>query len=121
VTGTELQEWLDRYGLAWSERDPEAVAGLFSPEARYHETPFAPPSVGREEILRYWQQVPRSQREISFRAAPLGIVNGTCIVRWQAEFTRVASGERVELDGVFLLEFDERGLCVELREWWHRR
>jgi hypothetical protein len=24
------------------------------------------------------------------------------------------------LDGIFLLDFDETGLCRELREWWHR-
>jgi hypothetical protein len=26
----------------------------------------------------------------------------------------------VRLDGVFVLEFSEDGLCRSLREWWHR-
>jgi hypothetical protein len=24
------------------------------------------------------------------------------------------------LDGIFLLEFNDEGLCRDLREWWHR-
>jgi hypothetical protein len=29
-------------------------------------------------------------------------------------------GKRLLLDGVFLVEFDEAGLCSRFREWWHR-
>jgi SnoaL-like domain len=107
MTSAEFANWLERYGQAWIKRDPEAAVQLFAPDARYYETPFDVPLVGRADIWQYWQHVPQSQESISFQATPLAIVNGAC--------------RRVKLDGVFLLQFDSQGLCVELREWWHRR
>jgi hypothetical protein len=121
MTSAEFATWLERYGQAWIKRDPEAAVQLFAPDARYHETPFDAPLVGRTDIWQYWQHVAESQESVSFQATPLAIVKGACIARWQAKFTRVPSARRVELDGVFVLEFDSQGLCVELREWWHRR
>jgi hypothetical protein len=32
----------------------------------------------------------------------------------------LATGTRVNLDGVFMLEFSDAGTCSTLREWWHR-
>jgi len=40
-------------------------------------------------------------------------------VRWWSAYTRIRDGQRVRLDGVFLLEFDGDGRCTRLREWWH--
>lgn len=121
MTSPEFASWLERYGQAWIKRDPEAAVQLFGADARYYETPFDAPFVGRTDIWKYWQHVPESQESISFQATPLAIVNGTCIAHWQAKFTRVPGGRRVELDGIFVLEFNSHGLCVKLREWWHRR
>jgi hypothetical protein len=121
MKSAEFANWLERYGQAWIKRDPKAAVELFAPDARYYETPFDAPLVGLAGIWQYWQQVPQSQESISFQATPLAIANGSYIARWQAKFTRIPSGRRVELDGVFVLEFDSQGLCVELREWWHRR
>jgi hypothetical protein len=44
-----------------------------------------------------------------------------CGRNWRAAFTRIETDKRVELDGIFVLGFDETGLCTELREWWHLR
>ena len=114
-----VDAWLRRYGAAWTERDPDEAAALFAPGAEYWETPFDPPFVGREAIREYWSNVPRSQVDITFESTTLAVVGAAAIAHWRAAFTRVATGRRVELDGVFVLRFDEAGLCAELREWWH--
>jgi len=121
MTTADLELWLERYGRAWVDRDPDAALGLFSADARYHETPFDPPVEGHAGIRRYWQRVPETQEDIHFEASALAVADGKCIARWQAAFTRIATGARIELDGVFVLTFDDRGVCTELREWWHRR
>ncbi len=121
MTTGELEHWLGRYGSAWVERDPAAAAALFAKDARYFETPFDPPFTGRQAIREYWEDVPRSQTNITFDSRPLAITGSTAIAAWKATFTRVPSGARVELDGVFVLSFDGGGTCTELREWWHRR
>jgi hypothetical protein len=121
MNASNLDQWLERYGRAWADRNPLAAKGLFSPGAEYHETPFDPPFIGREAIGEYWADVPRSQADITFQSRVLAVFDRTGIAHWHAAFTRVPSGRRVELDGVFVLTFDEGGSCTELREWWHRR
>jgi ketosteroid isomerase-like protein len=111
--------WLDRYGAAWRERDPDAAVALFTDEATYAETPFAEAMRGRDAIRDYWSAVPRLQREIEFAYEPLAAGADLAVALWQATYVRIADGERVRLDGVFVLRFAPDGRCRELREWWH--
>lgn len=53
LTRTQFQQWLDSYGRASAENNPQASADLFAPDARYYETPFADPMVGRDAIFQY--------------------------------------------------------------------
>lgn len=39
----------------------------------------------------------------------------------KSKFTVIQSGERLALDCLFLIEFDENGKCSVFREWWHLR
>jgi hypothetical protein len=121
ITEADLDEWVNRYGAAWTQRDPAAAEVLFSPTATYYETPFDQPLTGRAAIREYWSHVPKSQRDITFSSSRLAIAGVVAIAHWRAAFTRIETGKRVELDGIFLLRFDETGLCTELREWWHLR
>ena len=51
-------------------------------------------------------------------AAPKGSENSTM---GSATFTTISEGTKVELNGVFVLEFDTSKRCALLREWWHAR
>jgi nuclear transport factor 2 (NTF2) superfamily protein len=113
-----LQRWLDGYGAAWEERDPDAAARLFTMNASYRETPYAEPFRGRNGIRDYWASVTAGQREVDFDAEILAIDGNVGVAHWSATFTDAAGAAPVELDGVFVLEFDSQGLCSELREWW---
>lgn len=99
---------------------PDIAIQLFSDDCRYFETPFSEPQIGREGVARYWQAVPESQSDITFRYQVLAVQAQTVIAHWSASFTRIPSHTRVNLDGVFVLEFTDAGLCSTLREWWHR-
>lgn len=114
-----LERWLQAYGRAWETRDPSAAAELFADRVRYYETPFAEPAIGRQGVLEYWASATRGQRDVSFSFEIVTLDAGTGVVRWSAELTRATSGSHRKLDGVFLLSFDDQGLCTELREWWH--
>ena len=117
MTPQGLEAWLEAYGRAWETRDPDAVVELFSPGATYRETPFDEEMRGREAIRRYWQQIPDHQRDVEF-GYEVELVE-PAVVRWWSAYTRIRDGQRVRLDGVFLLEFDGDGRCIRLREWWH--
>ena len=120
MTRATADRWLKKYGQAWQEGDPRLAARLFTETCRYFETPFSEPAVGRGGVSKYWQAVPDGQTDITFRFRVLAVQSQTVIAHWNASFTRVSSGAHVKLDGMFVLEFDDSGLCSSLREWWHR-
>jgi hypothetical protein len=116
-----LEAWLARYGQAWESRDAELAAALFSDEASYQETPYDAPMAGRGAIDDYWRRVTADQRDVGFRARPIAVSGRTGIAEWGATFRTASTGATIELNGVFVLDFDAAGLCTSLREWWHVR
>lgn len=117
-----FRSWLDRYGEAWVNGDPEAVVGLFSEDALYFEEPFEPPMKGRETIRKYWQEgAQESQTDIDFKAEIISLGENVGYAHWQATFTRVPANRHVGLDGILKAVFDDEGQCVEFREWWRRK
>jgi ketosteroid isomerase-like protein len=116
-----LTSWLASYGQAWESRDAQVAYRLFSDDALYYTTPYAEPHRGQDGIRDYWASVTADQREIRFESETVGVVGRTGIAKWGAKFKLASSGASVELNGVFLLEFDDAGRCTTLREWWHAR
>jgi len=121
LTPAALEAWLARYKDAWEQRDPERAAALFTENAPYHEMPFDPPKAGRSGIHDYWATVTADQRDVDFTSSVVAVNGQTGVARWSAKLKSASAGVRVELDGVFVLTFDDSGLCSELREWWHVR
>jgi hypothetical protein len=120
LTRDTAETWLKKYGQTWEGADPRRAAELFSEDCRYYETPFSEPAVGRDAVRSYWQAVPEGQTDVRFSFRILAVQSPAVIAHWSASFTRVSTRARVRLDGVFLLEFADSGLCSSLREWWHR-
>ena len=121
LTVAALEDWLARYEEAWEQRDPARAAALFTENAPYYEKPFDAPKAGRNGIRDYWAAVTADQRDVDFTSSVVAVNGRTGIARWNAKLKSASSGVRVELDGVFVLTFDDGGLCSELREWWHVR
>ncbi len=119
----DFHRWLDAYGKAWETGDPVAVIELFTPDARYHWTPFEEPKRGREEIAVAWRNATSRQEDIHFSHEIVTVAGRDGIARWWCELVRTPTGRRVKLDGIFLLTFrvGQAGgiLCERLREWWH--
>lgn len=120
LTAVSFAAWLAAYGRASAEDDPDASAALFSLDARYLESPFAEPIVGRDAIRGYWEAGARSLADKRSSYEVLAVNGDVGIARWRSWFTVVASGERVALDCLFVARFGDDGTCVEFREWWHK-
>ena len=115
-----FNNWLDAYRWAWETRDPEAAADLFTPDATYQETPFEEPLTGRDGIRDYWSDATRDREGVEFSYEILATTETGGIAHWHSEFTSPTSGSAAELDGIFLVELEADGKCIEFREWWHR-
>jgi uncharacterized protein (TIGR02246 family) len=121
LTNAKLGAWLEKYGEAWETRDPEKAAAIFTENATYHEMPFDEPKMGRKGIREYWAGVTADQRDVQFDSQALAVEGNRGVAHWSAKFRSQSTGATLELDGVFVLEFDASGLCTSLREWWHLR
>jgi hypothetical protein len=116
-----FKSWLDAYGQAWENRNPEAAAALFNESGTYQVTPFLEPMRGRKAIFEYWSEVARTEKDIKFVYEILVVKDELNIARWSASFVRVPPGLQTKLDGIFLISLDDEGRCKSLREWWHKQ
>lgn len=116
-----LNGWLEAYGRAWTQRDPQAAAALYTENATYQVTPFSEPLQGRSAILDYWKHVAETQRDIEFTYENLAITQDAGIARWRASFQIVPQNIATQLDGIFWIALDSSGRCISLREWWHKQ
>jgi len=121
LTPAALESWLARYGAAWEARDAKLVGPLFSNDAPYQDMPFDEPKKGRAGIEEYWRTVTADQRDVQFESKVIAVNGNTGVAHWSAKFRVASTGGMIELDGVFVLEFDDKGQCTSLREWWHVR
>lgn len=111
--------WLEAYGRASRENDSRASAELFAQNAAYYETPFDEPMIGRDAIRKYWEIGAQTLTDKASTYEILSVKGNLGIARWQSSFTDIASGKRLALDCLFLVEFDDNDLCSSFREWWH--
>jgi hypothetical protein len=119
LTTEVFDQWLKAYGIASQENDALASAGLFSLDALYYESPFDAPMVGREYIYQYWLRGAQTLTDKESTYEILALNKNLGVARWQSQFTDIRSGERLRLDCLFLVEFDDHDLCRVFREWWH--
>ncbi|HEY6264272.1 MAG TPA: nuclear transport factor 2 family protein [Candidatus Acidoferrum sp.] len=119
--GAAFKAWLDAYGQAWENRNPEAATALFTEDGTYQVTPFLEPVRGRKAIFEYWSEVARTEENIRFGYEILVAKAELNIARWSASFVIIPQGLQTQLDGIFLISLDEEGRCRSLREWWHKQ
>lgn len=109
--------WIEAYGRAWEERDPEAAAALFAEDALYKVTPFRPAHAGRDGVREYWDSATSAQDRVRVRfGEPFGAGERVAVEWWTTLVTD--GGDELTLTGCLLLRFGADGLCEELREYW---
>lgn len=111
------EEWIEAYGRAWEEREPDAAAALFTEDAVYRAHPFREPHVATEGIHAYWAQATATQADVQVRFGTPIVSAERVAVEWWT--TMRAEGEEVTIPGCLLLRFARDGRCEELREYWH--
>jgi hypothetical protein len=119
LTLDTFKEWMETYGRASKENDTQTSAELFALDAKYYESPFDEPLVGQKAIYQYWDKGAQTLKDKQSDYEILAIQGNLGIERWRTRFTHISSGQRVALDCIFLVEFDEDLTCRSFREWWH--
>lgn len=111
-----LDEWIEEYRLAWENRDADAAAALFTPDATYRDNIFEDPHLGQEGVRSYWESVTAPQSDVRVLTGR-PFVDGS---RVAVEFwtTMKYDGAETTLPGCLLLDFDDNWQCRALREYW---
>jgi predicted SnoaL-like aldol condensation-catalyzing enzyme len=110
------REWLDSFGQAWRDRNPQRAAELFTVDAIYRSDPFRPPLIGRTAIADYWARATESQSSIQVRFGEPVVQGERVAVEWWSMVDD--EGQPTTDCGGLFLTF-ENGRCTELREYWN--
>ena len=115
----KFRRWIDAYGGAWEARDGGRFGALFDEDAVYYWTPFEDPLKGRDAIASGFSKAVCRQRDIDFGARILYVQASLGAAHWSCSYTRAGTAKRVHIDGIFVVQFGERGKALSFREWWH--
>lgn len=113
----EIRDWVEAYGQAWRERDPEAAAALFTEDASYRSSPFVEPHLGHEGVRAYWTKATSTQADVRVRMGEPLVDGRFAVVEWWTVMR--IDGDHITLPGCLLLRFAEDGRCEDLREYWN--
>jgi len=108
------RRWAERYRVAWEAGDPEAAAALYATDCVFRSAPFRDP----EPPLSYTRRVFPEARAEDVRFGEPIEEGERAAVEWWATLA-LADGEEQVLAGCSVLRFDDEGLVVEARDYWH--
>jgi len=134
-----IHAFMARYKEVWEAKDSDGFAALFTPDGRYHNTPFQIQD-SPEARAGYWDRI-KLQDDISVGYEVLAESDDGGIAHWRVGY-QVASEElfriwaqstgtglperrpgdslpRMILDGVLVAKLAPSGLAEEVRIWWH--
>lgn len=110
---------IDAFGEGWEQADVDRICSVFTPDAVFVETPFSQKDVGQAAIRAYWQDLPLTQAEVSFRSGEIFEVGPWFATEFRCTFRRRSTGEWVDARGAIFCETKD-GKISEMRMYWHR-
>lgn len=110
---------IDTFGQGWSRTQVDTLLSVFTPDARFVETPFSGPLVGVDAIREYWREIAYYQSEISFTSGEIYVAGPWFSTEFKCTFRRRRTGEWVDARGAIFCETDGEKI-IEMRMYWHR-
>jgi len=103
---------------AWAVHDVDALLELYAERCVHRSMPFREPHRGRAELAAYLRRTFTQERVTDVRfSPPLVGPDGVAVAEFRvlAEEDGIASA----LAGCVFARFDDAGLAVETRDYWH--
>jgi len=116
-----VSRWLAGYEAAWRAPGTAGLAGLFTSDATYLQSPDEQPVTGLDAIKRMWEEEREGPDEIFTLATEILAVDGpTAVVR-----AEVCYGDppRQEYRDLWVIRFADDARCTWFEEWpyWPER
>jgi hypothetical protein len=111
---TQVETWVRAYERLWRTAGTDDLAQLFTPDATYKTSPWAPPIVGLPALAEFWDAERAGPDEaFTLNAQVIAVDGPTAVVRVNVEY--LEPGERWR--DLWILELDDDGLCSAFEEW----
>jgi ketosteroid isomerase-like protein len=108
------RRWAERYRMAWEAGDPDAAAALYAPDCVFRSAPFREPEPPHSYTRRVF---PEAQAEGVHFGEPVEEGDRAAVEWWATLVT--PGGKEQTLAGCSVLRFDDQGVVVEARDYWH--
>jgi ketosteroid isomerase-like protein len=120
MTHEEVQRWLDGYISAWRSGDAGEIGALFSEDAVYSFKPWLDEKTveGREAIVAAWLQDPDEPGSWEASYQPFAVDGDRAVATGWSRYLATDDQPERMYHNAYLLQFDQDGHCVELREFF---
>jgi ketosteroid isomerase-like protein len=110
-----VNRWLAGYEAAWRAPGTAGLAGLFTPDATYLQSPYETPVRGLAAIGRMWEAERDGPGEVFTLATEILAVDGpTAVVRAEVHY---GAPPRQEYRDLWVIRFAGDGRCDWFEEW----
>jgi uncharacterized protein (TIGR02246 family) len=110
-----VRQWLAAYEAAWRAAGTEGLAGIFTDDASYLQSPYEEPVVGLDAIRRMWDEEREGPDEVFAIATEILAVDGaTAVVRAEV---RYGDPVRQEYRDLWIVHLGDDGRCRRFEEW----
>jgi ketosteroid isomerase-like protein len=107
--------WLASYEAAWRAPGTESLAGPFTGDATYLQSPYAQPITGLDAIKQMWEAEREGPDEVFTLVTEILAVDGpTAVVRAEV---RYGDPLRQEYRDLWVIRLDDDGRCTWFEEW----
>jgi ketosteroid isomerase-like protein len=111
----QVSRWLAGYESAWRAPGTEGLAGLFTGDASYRQSPYEQPVAGLAAIARMWEAERDGPGEVFALATEIVAVDGaTAVVRAEVHY---GDPPRREYRDLWVIRLDRGGRCTWFEEW----
>jgi ketosteroid isomerase-like protein len=118
VDRSDVERWVDGYERAWRTAGTDRLRDLFSHDASYLASPWAPPVEGLSAIARFWDDEREGADEPFTMAREILAVDGTtAVVRVSVDYDGGQATPAQRWRDLWVIRFDDDGRCVAFEEW----
>lgn len=107
-----VTRWVAGYERAWRAGDLDAVAELFTEDARYRASPYEEPEVGHAAIRAFW--LDDEGETFTVAAEPVAVEGRDAVVRLEVHYGQPV---RQEYRDLWVLRFADDGRVEDFEEW----
>jgi ketosteroid isomerase-like protein len=110
-----VSRWVAAYEAAWRSPGTAALAGLFSADASYLQSPYEDPVAGLDAIGHMWDRERDGPGEVFTLTTEILAVDGpTAVVRAEVRYGDPVHQQYRDL---WVLRLGDDGRCLQFEEW----